>query len=149
MNKLIAVFELAFCTLSLTVSAAPLSASGRAAKASHTAIVLAAVAPTYPGIALAMPKGGDVVVEISVGPGGEVAKTMVVAGAAPLRRPAVAAARLWRFVPEDAGRRIKLTFSFRVMPKGTPAEDLTPVFRPPCGVEVRRTMPEPVVNYGR
>lgn len=126
-----------------------LSVPGRLTRASGSPKVIAAIAPTYPGIALAMPKGGDVTVEVSVAPDGGVGTARVVSGPAPLRHPAVEAARLWRFAPENAGQRITLTFSFRIMPKDTPAEELTPSFKPPYEVEVRRVMPEPVVNYGR
>jgi TonB family protein len=126
-----------------------LSIAGQLTKTNGSPRVVAAIAPTYPGIALAMPKGGDVTVEVSVGSGGIVNDARVVTGAPPLRHPAVEAARLWRFAPGDAEQRITLTFSFKIMPKNTSAEELTPVFKPPYEVEVRRTMPEPVVNYGQ
>jgi TonB family protein len=136
----------AFFTLLFAIVIASTSV---AAQVKKVPTVVAAVAPTYPGIALAVPKGGDVVVEVSIGQAGTVTETAVIAGAAPLRHPAVVAARRWRFAPEDAGQRIRLTFSFRVMPNSTPVEELTPVFKPSYAVEVRRTMPEPVVNYDK
>lgn len=122
---------------------------GHTAKRAAVPTVVEAVAPAYPGIALAMPKGGDVTVEVIIGRGGVVEEAKVLTGAGPLRHPAVIAARLWRFSPEDAGQRVTLTFLFRVMPKDTPPEDLTTVFKPPYGVKVQRTMPGPVVNYGQ
>lgn len=151
MAKPLALCQLAFFALSLAVAASCISASSQPTKTKTggTAEAVAAVAPTYPGIALAMSKGGEVLVDVSIGSAGKVAGTTVVAGAAPLLNPALVAARLWRFRPDDAGKRATLTFYFRVMPRGTAAGEMTPVFKPPYGVEVRRIMPEPVVNYGR
>lgn len=150
MPKITAFRELVFSALCVVmVGQVPVSAADQATRASGSPTVIAAAAPTYPGIALAMPKGGDVTVEVSIGPAGRVNDTKVLTGAAPLRHPAVEAARLWRFAPAHAGQRVTLMFSFKVMPKDTSAEDLTPIFKPPYEVEVRRTMPEPVVNYGK
>jgi TonB family protein len=149
MSKIAAFSELVFSALCVAlVCQVPVLVADQAAGTGSPPTVIAAVAPTYPGIALAMPNGGGVTVEISIGPDGKVSDTKVVSGAAPLRHPALEAARLWRFAPEDAGKKATLVFSFKVMPKDTSAEDLTPIFRPPYGVEVRRTMPVPVVNYG-
>lgn len=149
MAKTVTFRELAFFAVWLAVAAPYISASSQPTKTGGKATVVAAVAPTYPGIALAMSKGGKVVVQVSIGPAGRVDGARVVTGAAPLLNPAVTAARLWRFRPGDTGKRAELTFLFRVMPKGTPAGEMTPVFKPPYGVEVRRVMPEPVINYGR
>ncbi len=147
MTKLTTRCGFAFFMLWFALVIASPSVAGRAKKVRVKPTLVAAVAPTYPGLALAVPKGGDVVVEVSIGQAGRITDTRVIAGAGPLRHPAVVAARQWCFAPADSGKRATLTFSFRVMPKDTSAEDLTPIFKPPYRVEVRRTMPEPVVNY--
>src|SRR5690348_15287622 len=116
MAKTTAFWKLLFSVLCVAVvGQVPMLAADQAGGTGGSPIVIAAVAPTYPGIALAMPKGGDVTVEISIGPNGKVGDTKVINGAAPLRRPAVEAARLWRFASEDAGKKATLVFYFRVM----------------------------------
>lgn len=149
MTRLTTRCGFAFFTLCFALVIASTSRAEQAKKVRTKPTVVAAVAPTYPGIALAVLKGGEVVVEVSIGEAGKVKDTRVIAGAGPLRHPAVVAARHWRFAPEDTGQRATLSFSFKVMSNRTPAEELTPVFKPPYAVEVRRSMPESVVNYGK
>jgi len=88
-------------------------------------------------------------VDVHVSVSGEVASAAAAEGDALLRPNAVAAARLWRFQPPPQARDLRLIFSFRLMPKNTPAAQLGAVFRPPYTVETRRASPAPVSHYAK
>lgn len=128
--------------LSLMVDVCP-------AGASAATDVEQAVAPVYPGAAAASGIGGTIAVEVRLSEAGAVVNATVGEGPAQLRQASLEAARLWRFPAQPAGRGIKLTFLFRLMPKDTPAAQLGAVFRPPYTVEVRRIEAEKVTHYAR
>jgi TonB family protein len=102
----------------------------------------AAIAPIYPQLAILSATGGDVVVQVKINAGGYITSAKVVDGHKLLREASLNAARRWQFSSGEAGREVQLTFSFRVMPKNTPQIELTPIFKPPYKVEVRRVIPE-------
>ena len=108
-----------------------------------------AVAPAYPHIAITANTSGDVEVVAIVGKTGNVTQTRLLTGHPLLRQAAIDAAKRWKFQPGTDGRQVNLSFSFRMEPKGTPAEDMTPIFAPPYHVEVRGKLPQPTVNYER
>ncbi|HVN04161.1 MAG TPA: TonB family protein [Bryobacteraceae bacterium] len=108
-----------------------------------------AVAPVYPELAVTGRISGSVIVDIHVTEQGAVESTAAPEGDALLRQAATDAARQWRFQARSARRDLKLIFSFRLMPKGTPEAQLGAVFRPPFTVEVRRASPGPVSHYAR
>lgn len=111
--------------------------------------VVSAVAPAYPVLAVASNTSGKVEVEVEVNVTGEVTSVRTIDGHLLLRQAAENTARRWRFAP-DAGtlkaRIVVLTFVFRIMPKDTGAEELTPMFIPPYQVEVRHQPFKPVVD---
>jgi TonB family protein len=111
--------------------------------------VVSAVAPAYPVLALASNTSGKVELEVEINAAGEVTSEQIIDGHLLLRQATERTARRWRFAP-DAGalkaRTVVLTFVFRIMPKDTGAEELTPVFIPPYQVEVRHQPFEPVVD---
>ena len=108
-----------------------------------------AVAPVYPGAAVEGGIGGTVAVEAHVSERGTVVSAAITEGHALLRQASLEAARLWRFGAHAGGHDVKLTFSFRLMPKNTPEAQLGTVFRPPGTVEVRRIAAEKVTHYAR
>ncbi|HUO27800.1 MAG TPA: energy transducer TonB [Bryobacteraceae bacterium] len=111
--------------------------------------VVEAVAPVYPELAVTGRISGSVIVDIHVTEKGSVEGIAAPEGDATLRQAAIDAARQWRFQARSVPRDLKLIFSFRLMPKGTPEAQLGAVFRPPFTVEVRRASPGPVSHYAR
>jgi len=112
-------------------------------------VVEEAVAPDYPAAAVQAGAGGTVAVEARVSERGTVVSATAVEGHALLRQASVEAARLWRFAAQPAAGAVRLSFSFRLMPKDTPQAQLGAVFRPPYTVEVRKTAAEKVTHYAR
>jgi len=112
-----------------------------------TAAVLTAVAPVYTPIAVLANVSGDVSVEVTIASDGSVRSTSTLNGNRLLIHASLEAAKRWHFEPGGSDRKAVLKFSFRIMPKGTPEEDLGAMFMPPFSIEVRRTIPEQTVNY--
>ena len=108
--------------------------------------VLVAVAPVYPVLAAQTATQGGVRVQVILGADGHVEEAAVVQGHALLRDTATTCARKWSFEVGEQGRLVKLVFDFRIMPKGTPEPELAARFSPPYGVEVRRIVPEAMIN---
>ena len=126
-------------------------ASSRAQLFDEPIKVIAAVAPIFPPVVVASNTSGSVVMEVKIDPAGEVTSVNIVDGHPLLRRikSLESTARRWRFTPEAGDkvlRTVRLTFTFRIVPKGTPADELTPVFMPPYQVEVRHPPLEPIVH---
>jgi hypothetical protein len=115
--------------------------------AEPTATVLTAVAPVYMPIAALANVGGDVSVEVTLASDGSVRYTNALNGNKLLIHASLEAAKRWHFEPGASDRKAVLKFSFRIMPKGTPEEDLGAMFTPPFSIEVRKTIPEQTVNY--
>lgn len=116
--------------------------------APHEVGVALGIAPVYPPIAVTTNTSGDVEVDVAVDEAGNVTKAELVAGHPLLRRAAIEAARRWKFKATDKGTEVRLTFSFRIVPKETPEEEMTAAFAPPYRVQVKSKLPEPTVNYG-
>jgi TonB family protein len=114
---------------------------------SPDAAVRLAATPVYPPLALTANTAGDVQVVVTLDKAGNVKKADFLNGNPLLHKAAVEAAKRWKFEKLNEEVRIQLTFSFRIMPKETSAEDMTPVFMPPYHLEVRGKLPEPTVNY--
>lgn len=112
-------------------------------------VVRSAVAPVYPPLAATANTSGDVEVEITLDKTGNVTKADIVSGHPLLRYAALQAAKRWKFESTNEGSKVRLAFSFRIMPKESSEEDMTAVFKPPYGFEVRSKLPKPTVNYGR
>ena len=114
---------------------------------SPSVTVRSAVAPVYAPIALTANTSGDVQVSVSIDKTGNVTSADFVSGNPLLHKAAVEAAKRWKFERLNEEAKVQLTFSFRIVPKGTLAEDMTPLFMPPYHLEVRGKLPEPTVNY--
>lgn len=110
--------------------------------------VVSAVAPVFPPVAVAANINGNVVIEVEVNAAGEVTSARTVGGHSLLRRVRAfeETARRWRFTPATNACTVRLTFVFRIMPRETAADDLTPVFTPPYQVEVRHRPFEPIID---
>lgn len=113
--------------------------------------VISAVAPIFPPTAIAANINGSVVVEVKIDMSGKVTATQIIEGHPLLRqvRSFEDTARRWQFnqvTRGDALRSARLTFVFRIMPKETPTDELTPVYTPPYQVEVRHRPFVPVVD---
>ena len=120
--------------------------NGQQPHADFTPAVLAAVAPVHPPIAVFANVAGDVSVEAVIGSAGKVSSTKVLNGSKLLIHAGIDAAKRWRFQAGSSERRTVLNSIFRILPKDTPAEELSTIFTPPFSVEVRRTIPEQTVN---
>lgn len=122
---------------------------GLAETSTEQPAVASAVAPAYPLMAVASNTSGTVVIEAQVNAAGEVVSARAVDGHSLLRQAAENAARRWRFTPVAGGastHAVTLTFIFRIMPRETTADELTPVFTLPYQVEVRHRPFEPVID---
>lgn len=108
---------------------------------------LSAVAPVYPPIALTANTSGDVRIAVTINKTGSVTNADFITGSPLLHRAAVEAAKRWKFEKLNEGAKVQLTFSFRMVPKDTSAEDMTAVFMPPYHLEIKGKLPEPTVNY--
>jgi hypothetical protein len=113
------------------------------------AAVTMAVAPSFPPAALALPKGDDAVVEVTISPKGEVESAKPMQGSRLLYAASLAAAKKWHFQATDQQSKVLLTFSFRLLPQDALSEDATVIFIPPYRVEIRKKMPSPTINYGQ
>lgn len=108
-----------------------------------------AVAPAYPAAAATGKISGTVLVIVQVDRSGKVTGASIAEGHAFLRQASLDAARLWRFQTRRQASEVKLTFSFKLMPKNTPEPELGAVFKPPYTVEVRKIPAQPVTHYAR
>jgi TonB family protein len=109
--------------------------------------LVTAVAPAYPQLALLSATSGEVIVDVKIGDKGDVLSAVAKEGHKLLRQAAEETARRWQFDTGGIQRTVQVVFAFRVMPKGTPAAELTTIFRAPYRVEVRRTIPDIAPDY--
>ena len=135
----------------ITVFNAGMAGSGQQGPPMDETIkVVTAVAPVFPPIVVASNTSGNVVIEVNIDRAGHVTSTRVIDGHPLLRKikSIEDTASRWRFIPasENTPRTVRLTFAFEITPKGTPANELTPVFIPPYKVEVRHIPLEPIVH---
>lgn len=113
------------------------------------AAVTVAVAPAFPPAALALPKGDDAVIEVTISPKGDVESARPLQGSRLLYAASLAAAKKWHFQAAERPSKALLTFAFRLLPQDAPPEDATVMFMPPYRVEIRKKMPAPIINNGR
>ncbi len=112
--------------------------------------IKAAVAPTYPPIAVAARVSGDVLVRVVIGPDGAVQQTEVVRGPKMLQQSAVDAASKWKYEPTNStqvGRKSQIRFSYVLLTEND-KEEPTTVFMPPDAVILKHRPLKPTVNYG-
>jgi TonB family protein len=112
----------------------------------NQALLVEAVAPLYPMVAVYSSTTGDVAVRLTIDETGAVTSARVIQGHKLLAASAEEAARKWRFATGSGGTEITVAFLFRILPKGTPEAELVARFRPPYQVEIRRAIPEASTN---
>ena len=111
---------------------------------SEGAVVIAAVAPVFPGIARAAHAKGDVIVDVRINLQGEVETTKTVSGNPLLQKVCEMAAKKWKFAAGEAQpRSVRLTFSFGYMDGGKSDPEYTITFMPPYKVEMIWNPPAP------
>jgi TonB family protein len=106
--------------------------------------VVTAVAPVFPPIAQAANVGGDVLVEVKINSDGAVTSAKAISNYKLLRAAAEDAAKRWRFNPsaeKSDEHTATLTFTFQVMPRCSPSNELTSIFYPPYKIEARVEKP--------
>jgi len=113
---------------------------------SGQAVLIEAVAPVYPLLAVYSSTEGEVSVKLTIDAAAMVSAAKVVQGHRLLAVAAEDAAKQWRFA--SVGRELQITvgFSFRILPKGTSDTELATRFRTPFHMEVRRVIPEATTN---
>lgn len=102
-------------------------------------IVVAAVPPVYPPIAVQAHASGEVIVEVKIDKSGDVSSVRAERGHPLLQGPSFFAARRWKFAPaKDAPveRTAHLTFVFVPPDKELPENESRVVFYPPYKVQV-------------
>jgi len=102
-------------------------------------VVLKAVAPVFPAIAVSARATGDVIVNVKIDAKGQVISAQAVDGHALLKAVSVSTARRWKFVPVNEAnleRTAQLTFTFLEDNADLREEDRTAVFLPPYKVQV-------------
>ena len=108
-------------------------------KKQSSPIVVSAVAPVYPAVALIVNLQGDFLVDVEIDRSGKVVSSKAVEGTHKLMRKLVElTAERWQFAPDknaEKRRHAQLTFTFRHTPKAKRIDVLT-VFYPPYKIEV-------------
>ncbi|MCC6487561.1 MAG: TonB family protein [Candidatus Hydrogenedentes bacterium] len=107
-----------------------------------------AIAPVYPALAAQGHISGRVGVEVTLDERGAVTSAALLDGHPLLAGSALWAAERWVFERGDAGRRVRLSFVFVLLPTKADVNELATVFRPPHEVESKARLPQPVINYG-
>lgn len=132
---------------SVSTAGRPLASGG----AEMPNVVRAVAPPDYPALAAQAHVGGVVTVEVTIDRAGAVtgAKLIEVSGPTRIFKDEwyERLAREWRFAADEGAphaRNARIQFAFRLMPRGTPREQLGTVFAPPYQVEVREEEPERV-----
>ena len=107
--------------------------------------VIVAVAPAYPPVAVSASLSEDVIVDAQIDREGLVLSARMVEGSKLFKMYSGQAAKRWRFaaVSNVSGlRQVRITFAFKIVPKKTPMNARTPIFRFPSRVEVFHTPSE-------
>ena len=106
----------------------------------ETPSVVKAVARNYAPLALAARVSGSVILDVFIDLQGKVGSVRILEGPTLLRAAAENASKQWVFHvagSDNKPRTERLTFTFTIMPEGTPSEELLSCFMPPNSVEVK------------
>jgi len=96
-----------------------------------------AAAPAYPRLPSGGREQGEVQVEVSIRPNGEVANAKAIAGPGRLRAVAEQAAKQWRFAGSERPiEKLRLIFAFILKPGIGESPTVAASFRPPYRVEL-------------
>jgi hypothetical protein len=105
--------------------------------------LVSAVAPNYSATALYTHTSGEVVVEVKINLEGSVISAEGISGSPLLIGGSKFAALRWKFASASKTvRTVRLTFSYHLAARDTPAEDLVAVFKPPYHVEITHVLPD-------
>lgn len=127
--------------LSIILSTLWTFASGTKIIQDNQPVVVEAVAPAYPIFSGIPDPSGRVDVKVELDEEGRVSAAHAINGHPLLQLVAEPAAKRWRFEPTISSVRSRsalIAFLFRIMPKGTPADQMTTIYTPPYQIEVRR-----------
>lgn len=113
--------------------------------------VVMAVAPIFMPFTIGNTGIAKATVEVKVDASGKVVSASLIDSSPELgpERTFENAAKRWQFAPAADGadlRTAHLTFTLRILPKGTPTYELTSIFSPPYQVEIRHEVFEPYTN---
>src|SRR5882672_3336805 len=149
MNAYVCLSALVSIVMLLPMNGALISGTQQA---SQQPAVVQAVASSYPRIAVTAGASGTVIVEVQVDARGTVTSVHTVGRTTVLAKAAENSAKRWIFGTTDESnntRVVRLTFLFKIMPHDTPSDELSPIFMPPYGIEVRATVPEGIDSINR
>lgn len=94
-------------------------------------------APSFPKIPPGAEESGEVQVEVSISPSGDVTEAKAVSGPQRLRAAAVVAAKGWRFRPQEKPTEAwVVTFAFMYRTGVGDPPSIASLFKPPSRVEV-------------
>jgi TonB family protein len=105
-------------------------------------LLVEAVAPVYPMVAVYSATEGEVTVKVRIDKTGAVISAKVIQGPRLLAASAEDAARRWRFATGSGDTELPIVFVYRILPKGTQEVELATRFRMPNQIEIRRVIPE-------
>lgn len=106
----------------------------------HSAVVLQAMGPKYPPIALAAKASGEVVIEVKINKQGLVTDTNIVSGHKLLREATTQAAKRWIFSPVTSGkedRKERLIFRYVILADDASYADEGSIYKVPYEYEIR------------
>lgn len=109
-------------------------------------LLVEAVAPVYPMLAVYSATAGKVTVKVTVDKAGTVISAQATSGHKLLAASAEDAARRWRFATGSGETELTIVFVYRILPKGTQDVELATRFRTPNQIEIRRVIPEASTN---
>jgi len=108
--------------------------------------IVSVAIPNYSPVALHSHTSGEVVIEMTVNSRGAVTSTKAISGNEILIALSKKVAKRWRFEPtnEMLPRTARVTFSFRLLPRSSPIEELLPTvsFKPSYRVDIPHVFPD-------
>jgi len=122
-------------------------AEGSQSRETKVPVVAIAVAPAFLPFVFGKSRDERVVIEVKIDKAGEVISAKTGEFTRYTDDSFEATAKRWRFDPsqESEERSARITFLFRTLPKGTPENELTPIFTYPFQIEVRHEVFEPLI----
>lgn len=135
MRKKLIILPFLLCVLTSLVNAQ---------KPKEEVRVVEAVAPIYPATAIATAQEGKTWVEVIIAKNGTVKSVSAVEAPPLLREVIKTVAFRWRFASAEDNnddRKVRLIFTFALVPSDTNSVELLPMFRPPYEVGVKARVP--------
>src|SRR5262245_54718768 len=107
--------------------------------------VVRAVPAIYPILAAVARMSDTVIVEVTINADGTVAEATTIQGHEVFTVAAERSARQWMFdslVDPNHSRKVRITYTFKLITGTSNPEDLLPVFMPPFSLEIRGMNPD-------